>query len=75
MLGKVGGHRGLSEVLEGYEALVDKLLGDEDDGSGWIGTEEDVLLMMLQRDSSMFVPLRSGNRPCALMLCFVLSER
>ena len=61
MLGKGGDRGGLAEVLGGYEALVDELLGDDDDGSGWIGTEEDILLMMMRRDSRFFVPVRSGN--------------
>jgi hypothetical protein len=73
MLGKSGAHGGLAELLNDYGPLVDQLLGDDDDSSGWIGTEEDVLLMMMQRDSRLFAPVRSGDWRC-LIICNSLAN-
>ncbi len=30
----------------------------------WIGTEEDIMVMMMQRDNSSFAPVRSGGHGC-----------
>ncbi len=51
----------------GYQEMLDSLLrdgdgdGDGDGGTGWIGTEEDILVMMMQRDVRAFRPVRSGD--------------
>jgi hypothetical protein len=61
MLGRGGDSSGIAELLGGYEALVDELLGGDEGDSNWIGTEEDILMMMMQRDGHLFTPVRSGT--------------
>jgi hypothetical protein len=65
MLGKTSGPGSVADVLGGYEALLDDVLGDDAHSSyglsPWIGTEEDILLMMMQRDPRLFSPVRSGD--------------
>ena len=70
MLGGAGHAGGVFQLLQGYEAVLDELLGDGDDrgdhvGTPWIGTEEDVLVLMMQRNPSLFAPIRSG------VVCFM----
>ena len=60
MLGKGGDGSGIAELLGGYEALVDELLGGDEGDTNWIGTEEDILMMMMRRDGRLFTPVRSG---------------
>lgn len=60
MLGRGGDSSGIAELLGGYEALVDELLGGGEGDTNWIGTEEDILMMMMRRDGRLFTPVRSG---------------
>jgi hypothetical protein len=65
MLGKSSGPGGIADALGGYEALLDEVLGDDAHSahglSPWIGTEEDILVMMMQREPGLFSPVRSGD--------------
>ena len=66
MLGDAGATGSVAHVLGGYEALLDDYLGSRtSDDSGdvnvqWIGTEEDILREMMQRETQLFAPIRSG---------------
>ena len=70
MLGGAGTAGGVVQVLQGYESVLDELLRDRDDGGSgdvgtqWIGTEEDVLVLMMLRDASLFALIRSGVLCC-----------
>jgi hypothetical protein len=68
MLGTTRGPKHLVGVLQEYETILDDLLREDAQNvsSPWIGTEEDILLMMMQRDASSFHPVRAGDRFCEI---------
>ncbi len=66
MLGTAGANGSFQKVFGRYEELLDDLLiddsADADDVGRWIGTEEDIMLIIMQRDDSSFSHVRSGGR-------------
>jgi hypothetical protein len=67
MLGTAGANGSLQKAFERYEELLDDLLIDDyadADDVKWIGTEEDIMLIMMQRDNGSFSHVRSGGCVC-----------